>query len=1013
MMRKLWRRFLGVLLILVGALGAAAGTEALPGLAVQEFTLPNGMLFLVVERHTTPQVAVRLAIRAGSALEDAGRTGLAHLVEHMLFKGTRNFGSRDFRRDAEIQERIDALFEELRAEEARRHPDRERIRRLGEEMERLRLEAQGLYIPQVFSTQLGKNGAVGVNAFTNTDQTQYVASVPADMLEQWFSIVSEQVFEPAWREFYVEKEVVKREWAFRYANDPGGAAWLDLHALAYQAHPYRNPVIGWLADIERLGTRDAMAFHERYYRPANAVCVVVGDVRREEVQRLAALYFGRYPAGTRAPEIVTAEPPQAGPRRSVRFLEGARTPLVRIAFHGPRMTHPDFYALDALSLLLSQGRSARLTRRLVETGLAAEAWAMNPDRRYAGLFVLGATPVEPEAALQASSEEKRRAAYLRACEELEERLLAEIERIRDEPISEEELSRMKRLNRRDFLDRLRSNGAIAGLLAALEVQAGWRYVQDYLARMEAVTAEDIRRVAAEVLRRDRRSTVYVIPGGTAARPPEEYREERSIPSAAAGRRAIEPPDFENHSRYPTPEGWKHPLSFRREPRRIDYPPPRRLTVGGVPVVFLPDPELPVVDLVLLSRTGAVDEPEGLIGLTDLLEETLVEGGTEARPPEELAAVLDDHAIRLEVSFGLEESSLHLSTLAADWEKGIELLAEVLARPGFDARILESARRRILDALRRRGEDASAVALREAMIWHFAGHPYGRDPLRALQTLPRVSAEDLRVFLRDRLTAGNLVIAAAGDISEEGLERGLSRLVQAFRPAGSGRNALPPPGTTPPVLALVHKPGQVQAQAALVLRTIPRSDPRFWKLGLLTEIFGGNDSLVYTRLRDDLGYVYSAGFYPASRLQAGMAVGRIGARSDRMAAAIEETLRLMEELKRGVPREEVELKRLDALNSFVFHVSSPYDLARAHARFDLRGEPADTLARIQESYFNATAEELQELAALFFDPRRVQVFVVADKATPGSGTGGRKVTLEEELRSLADRLQLPFREIDWR
>lgn len=1011
---QLLRRTAGAVLVFLWALRAFAGAEALPGLAVQEFTLPNGMLFLVVERHTTPQVAVRLAIRAGSALEDAGRTGVAHLVEHMLFKGTRNFGSRDFRRDAEIQEKIDAAFEEIRAEEARREPDRERVRRLREEMERLRLEAQGLYIPQVFSTQLGKNGAVGVNAFTSTDQTQYVASVPADMLEQWFSIASEQVFEPAWREFFVEKEVVKREWAFRYANDPGGAAWLDLHALAYQAHPYRNPVIGWPADIERLGTRDAIAFHERYYHPANAVCVVVGDVTVEEVRRLAGIYFGRYPAGNRAPELVTAEPPQAGPRRSVRFLEGARTPLVRIAFHGPRMTHPDFYALDALSLLLSEGRSARLTRRLVEPGLAADAWAVNPDRRYAGLFVLGGTPVEPEEAREASSsEEKRRAAYLRACEELEERLLAEVERIRDEPLPEAELARMKRLNRRDFLDRLRSNGAIASLLATLEVQAGWRYVQDHLARMEAVTAEDVRRVAAEILRRDRRNTAYVIPGGPAARPPEEYREERSIPSAAAARRVIDTPDRANHSRFPTPEGWRHPLSFRREPRRIDYPPPRRLSVGGVPVFFLPDPELPVVDVALLLRTGAVDEPEGLSGLTGLLGETLVEGGTESRSPEELAAVLDDHAIRLNASFGVEESALQLSTLAADWERGIELFAEVLERPAFDARILATAQRRIVDALHRQGEDASAVAMREALIWHFAGHPYGRDPLQAIRGVPRVSAEDLKAFLRARLAPGNLAIAAAGDISEERLERGLARLVRSLGAAGAGGNAVSAPEATPPVLALIHKPGQVQAQAALLLRTIPRSDPRFWKLGLLTEVFGGSDSMVYTRLRDDLGYVYSAGFYPASRLKAGMAVGMIGSRSDRVAAAIEETLRLMEGLRREVPREEVELKRLDALNSFVFQVGSPYELARAYARFALRGEPSDTLARIQESYFGATAEGLRELAALFFDPRRVQVFVVADKTTPVRDAGGRTVTLEEELRSLADRLQFPFREIDWR
>mgnify|MGYP000218161965 FL=1 len=1011
---SLRRALAGALFVVFLALRGAFAAEALPRIEVREFTLPNGMLFLVVERPAVPQVAVRLAIRAGSALEDAGRTGIAHLVEHMLFKGTRNFGSRDARRDAELQERIDAAYEELRAEEARRNPDPERIRRLREEMERLRGEAQPLYIPQVFSTQLGKNGAVGVNAFTNTDQTQYVASVPADMLEQWFSIASEQIFEPAWREFYVEKEVVKREWAFRYANDPGGAAWLDLHALAYRAHPYRNPVIGWLADIERLGTRDAIEFHARHYHPANAVCVLVGDVSVAEAQRLAGIYFGRYPAGTRAPEIVTAEPPPGGPRRGVRYLEGARTPLVRVGFHGPRMGHPDFYALDALSLILSQGRSARLTRRLVEEGLAADAWAVHPDRRYAGFFVLGGTPVEPrEEGFAEAPEEKRREAYLRACEALEERLLAQVERLQAEPVAEEELARVKKLNRRDFLDRLRSNGAIASLLAGLEVQAGWRYLEDYLERMEAVTAADVQRVAREVLRRELRTTVYVIPGGPAARPPEDYREERSIPSAAAGRRTIAAADLSNRSRYPTPAGWKHPLSFRREPRRIDYPPAQRLTVAGVPVFFLPDAALPLVDLTLYARLGSVDEPVELAGLTELLEETLVNGGTERRSAEELAAALDDHAIHVNAAIGLEESSLHLSVLAADWERGIELLAEILARPAFEARVLEAARGRILDALRRQGEDAAAVALREAMVWHFAGHPYGRDPLAALATLPRIGAADLKAFLRSRLTPEQLVVAAAGDISAERLEAGIRRLVAALAPGGAPARRIPPPEPTPPVLALVHKPGQVQAQVAALWRTVPRSDPRFWKLGLLIELFGGNDSLLYTRLRDDLGYVYAAGFSPASRRQAGMAVGSIGARSDRAAAAIEETVGLLRGLAREVPAEELELKRLDALNGFVFAVSSPQDLVRAYGRFALRGEPLDTLVRIQESYFGATAEELRGLAAAFLDPSRIQLFVVADRATPVTAPGGRPLTLEEDLRGLAERLGIPFREIDWR
>ena len=155
------------------------------------------------------------------------------MLEHMMFKGTKNFGSTDYQEDAKLQARIDAAYDKVKSEQAKRSPDAKVIQEKRAEMEQLRLDAQKLYIPQVFSSQLGKNGAVGVNAFTSQDQTQYTASVPSDMIEQWFAIISEQLFEPSWREFYVEKEVVQREWAFRYVNNPEGAAWLDLNAVSY------------------------------------------------------------------------------------------------------------------------------------------------------------------------------------------------------------------------------------------------------------------------------------------------------------------------------------------------------------------------------------------------------------------------------------------------------------------------------------------------------------------------------------------------------------------------------------------------------------------------------------------------------------------------------------------------------------------------------------------------------------------------------------------------------------
>ena len=378
-------------------------------LDVTSFRLDNGMLFLVVERKTTPQVACRLAIRAGSALEETGKTGIAHLLEHMMFKGTKNFGTLDAEKDQHIQEKIEAAYQVVLREKSKRNPDKALIKQKLEEMDRLRKEVQEIYIPQAFSMQLGRNGAVGVNAFTTKDQTQYIMSVPSDMIEQWFSIVSEQLFEPSWREFYVEKEVVKREWAFRYINSAGGAAWLDLNATAYTAHPYRNPTIGWKSDMDDYNTTDAMAFHKKYYNPTNAVCVLVGDITPEKAEEMAKIYFARYPSGARAPERVTEEPPQKGPKKSIHYLKGARTPLVRIGFHAAPMGTDDFYAIDAMTMVLSHGRSARMTQNIVNRGLSLQAWAYNPDSRYGGMVIVGGSPKEPDEIRQADlSDEKKR-----------------------------------------------------------------------------------------------------------------------------------------------------------------------------------------------------------------------------------------------------------------------------------------------------------------------------------------------------------------------------------------------------------------------------------------------------------------------------------------------------------------------------------------------------------------------------------------------------------------------------
>jgi len=1004
-----------LLLLLIGNVCLASSAPVDIKLDVKEFQLENGMLFLVVERPATPQVAARLAIRSGSALEAAGKTGIAHLLEHMMFKGTKNFGTLDVARDQKLQKQIEEAYQTILSEQQKRNPDQKLIRGKRAEMAKLRTEVQKIYVSQAYSSQLGKNGAVRVNAFTTKDQTQYMTSVPSDMLEQWFSITSEQLFEPSWREFYVEKDVVQREWAFRYINDAGGAAWLDLNAAAYTAHPYRNPTIGWKSDMEKYSTRDAIEFHKKYYTPANTVCVLVGDVTVAEAKKWARIYFERYPSGVRAIEAVTREPAQQGPRKNIRFLKGARTPLVRVGFHSAKMGTPDFYALDAMTMVLSHGRGARMTHNIINKGLAVEAWGYNPDNRYGGMVILGGSPNEPQelktGAGQISEEEKRQA-YLQACEKLENLLIGEVEKFKTELVAPRELERIKKLNQRDFLDRMRSNESLAGTLASLEVQIGWHYLTNYLERIDAVTPEDIREAAGKYIREDNKTAVYVIPGGQPEKPPAKYSEVRTV-SGGAATNVSYTDSRENRSDFPTPDGWKHPLSFRRNPKKIQYPPAEIFDVEKVKVFYLPDVELPLIDLTILLKVGSVDVDATKIGLSDILGSSLVQGGTETLSPNELALVLDENAIQLGVSIDEEQTSVHLSVMKDDWEKGLNLLQQVLTRPGLNPDLLEVVKNKELVSLQRQGEDAQSVAMRESKIWHFKGHPYGRDPLAGLQTIPAITREDLQQFLKKYFVPANMTVAIAGDIEKEDIIAGLKKLLKAFPQSKVPERILKDPVGTSPVLTLINKPGQVQSQIILNLPSEKRTHPDYWKISLLMNIFGGNDSLMYKRLRDDLGLVYSAGFHQTFKWRAGLLFGYIGCKGDQTGAAITETLQIMNALRKAIPERELELKRLDALNSFVFNVDTKAELVDVYGRYYLRKEPLDTLERIQDAFIGATQEELRRLALALFDLQKIQIFVVGDKNIKVRTQSGKEITMEEDLMALAKKYGLPYQEIKLR
>jgi len=477
----------------------------LPGLAVAageleervfEGTLDNGLRVLVLPRHQSPTVSLKMRFRAGSVEEEEGRSGLAHLLEHMMFKGTRDLGTTDWGRERPLRERIEELVAVIDEERGKgRGESAEKVSLLVRELASLQEQARRFVVKDEIDAIYSANGAQGLNAGTSADFTTYQVALPSNRLELWARIESERMRDPVMREFYSERDVVIEERRQSFETDPSRKLMSLLLTTAFQAHPYRRPVIGWASDVERLRAGEAESFYRTYYAPNNAVLAAVGDVDPESFFTLVRRYFGPLPARELPPLRLPAEPEQEGERRAVLLMDAQ--PAILIAFHKPTLPDEDDYAFDMIDGILSRGRSSRLYRRLVEeTQIAVSVSTVNgiPGARFPNLFVIRAAPRFPHTAAA-----------------VEEAILAELDRLIDEPVSAGEMERVRKQMKADMIRGLRSNNGLAHLLSYFEMLAGdWRYLSTHLDVMERITPARVQAAAGKYLTAGNRTVVTLV-----------------------------------------------------------------------------------------------------------------------------------------------------------------------------------------------------------------------------------------------------------------------------------------------------------------------------------------------------------------------------------------------------------------------------------------------------------------------------------------------------------------------
>ena len=443
--------------------------------------LANGLTVIVMERPEAPVFSFFTHVDAGSVQDPMGKTGLAHMFEHMAFKGTDKIGTKDYAAEKAALVKVEVAYSAYIAERDKAiGRDESKLKELEKSWKDAIAEADKYVKPNEFGEIVERQGGEGMNANTSADETNYYFSFPSNRLELWAYLESERFLHPVMREFYKERDVVQEERRMRTDSSPIGRLIEQFITASFQAHPYHRPTVGWMSDLNSFSATDAQMFFDEYYIPSNMVIAVVGDVKTSDTIPLVEKYFGRLPSKPTPDERTTTEPPQTAERRVI--LRQAAQPFYIEGYHRPDYRDPDDAIYDAISDLMSNGRTSRLYRALVrdkKISAFAAGFSGLPGQKYPHLFSFYAVPVPGHTP-----------------QELGDAIHAEIDRVKKEDVSDDELKMIKTRAKANLIRGLADNAGLAQQLAIFQARFGdWRELFRNVERIDKVSKADIRRVA--------------------------------------------------------------------------------------------------------------------------------------------------------------------------------------------------------------------------------------------------------------------------------------------------------------------------------------------------------------------------------------------------------------------------------------------------------------------------------------------------------------------------------------
>lgn len=928
-------------------------------LAVEEIRLDNGLRIFVLERPTVPTFTGLYQFRVGGAFDPKGRSGIAHLLEHMMFKGTESVGILDRERERVIMERLSKLWARLDSELEREdapfeEADQERISELREEIEKLSAEHKKLIVKNEYDEIMTRAGGNYLNASTSHDATTYFVELPSNRLEFWFQVESDRLLDPVFREFYSERDVVREERRLRYENRPSGMLYEGLLGLIFRAHPYGRPNIGWPDDVERLRREDAESYFETYYSPSNCIMVLTGDVRTKDVERLAKKYFGSWKRQEVPPLKLTEEPEQRGERREI--IEFDAEPQVRMGWRTVPVGHPDEAALEVLAKVLGGLYSSRLDQALVQKErIASSVYTGNAARQHAGYFLVSGVP---------------RGEHTTA--ELEKAVDREIGRIKDDGVTEEELERAKIQVEAARVRRLKSNlGQAFRIATAVRVSGGTDYLEEEERRINAVTAEQVRDVARRYLEAARRSVVEL-----------RKNPEATVPEGGGGAVA--------HQRgsSPGPRGQKHSAGFERAMATIRAAEPIDLEVpeigkdvdrvelpSGITVFVKEDHTAPSVEMAFAWTGGSNTTPVEELAPLELAADLLTEGGTGDLDPMALQQRKDALGMSFRMWVGSTMGGASVWSLRRNFDESFDLVVDMITRPRLDASRLDTIRGQYIERMKRRYESPGygAYLVEQHVFFHDKprlGYVASRKQIEA------VTPADVRAVWKRYLGRDNLYVTVVGDFDKDEMVEVLEKRLGGWRRAEETRREwIRWDPVKRPGVYLVNKdlpqPAIRIGHQIDVDRTAPMKDHA--AIEILNDILGGSGfrSRLMERLRSDEGLTY--GIYSSISHEGRPGVPgsvRVSYQTRRdavarsMSSVVEEINRIIaEKVSAAEVEEQIEAWR----NRFVFRYDDDFYSVSRLMYNELDDRPYDYDRQELEAVQKVRVSDVKRVAEEYLDP----------------------------------------------